>query len=75
MNFGLLHVYLINFGCPQFNLCCDVDIVDEVFRFIGRAFPDTLEALEVDEATELDEDMLEDCKLNNSLQLHPTTRI
>ena len=33
--------------------------MDELFRFIGRAFPDTLEAFEVDEATELDEEMLD----------------
>ena len=51
--FGLI------FGCPQVDLCCDVDNVEELFRFIGRDTPDMLEALEVDEATELDDDILD----------------
>ena len=52
-------VFGLIFGCPQVDLCCDVDNVEELFRFIGRDTPDMLEALEVDEATELDDDILD----------------
>ena len=46
-------------GWPHINLCCDDEVVDELLRFVARQFPDILEALEVDEATELDDDMLD----------------
>ena len=36
-----------------------IEIVEELFLFICLEFPDTLEALEVDDATELEEDILD----------------
>ena len=51
--FGLL------FGIPQVGRC-GAGIVDEVFlRLICLELPDTLDALEVEEATELEEDILD----------------
>ena len=36
-----------------------IEIVEELFLFICREFPDTLEAFEVDDATELEEEILD----------------
>ena len=49
---------LLVFGSPEANRC-DVEVVDELFLFICLELPDTLEAFEVDEATELEEDILD----------------
>lgn len=38
---------------------CDAEIVEELFLLVCLELPDTLEAFEVDEATELEDDILD----------------